>query len=154
MRNIFDQYLQPENRLTHALVTALTEDKRLLWGFLRWVGVNPLPDTRRLEVVEQRLPGEMEASEDETERRGLPDAWIHDNDKWSILIESKISSPLKMDQLRRHRSTAFLRGYEEITVLVIATETPKQSLPEPSGSESWLRRPFWPSRPGGHTSRL
>jgi hypothetical protein len=27
MRNIFDQYAQPENRVTHALMTALDEDR-------------------------------------------------------------------------------------------------------------------------------
>lgn len=35
MRNLFDQYSQPENRLTHALMTALHEDRGLLALFLR-----------------------------------------------------------------------------------------------------------------------
>ena len=35
MRNIFDQYSQPEGRVTRALATALAEDRRLLLGFLR-----------------------------------------------------------------------------------------------------------------------
>ena len=34
MRNIFDQYAQPENRVTHALMTALDEDRVLLGLFL------------------------------------------------------------------------------------------------------------------------
>ena len=30
MRNIFDQYDQPENRLTHALMTTLSMDRKLI----------------------------------------------------------------------------------------------------------------------------
>ena len=35
MRNIFDQYSQPENKLTHSLVSCLYEDKHLLNSFLK-----------------------------------------------------------------------------------------------------------------------
>jgi len=35
LRNLFDQYSQPENRFTHALLTALNEDRKLLNAFLR-----------------------------------------------------------------------------------------------------------------------
>lgn len=64
MRNIFDQYSQPENRLTHALVCALYEDKSLLNNFVRWVTSKPIPRAR-LYIVEQRLPGEGELPEEE-----------------------------------------------------------------------------------------
>ena len=42
MRNIFDQYEQPENRLTHALVTTLDQDRALLGPLLRWL---PVPES-------------------------------------------------------------------------------------------------------------
>ncbi len=35
MRNIFDQYSQPESRVTHALMTAIHKDQALLGSFLR-----------------------------------------------------------------------------------------------------------------------
>jgi hypothetical protein len=35
MRNIFDQYTQAENRVTHAFMTALDQDRKLLGLFLR-----------------------------------------------------------------------------------------------------------------------
>jgi hypothetical protein len=35
LRNVFDKYWQPENRVTHALMTALREDRKLLGRFLR-----------------------------------------------------------------------------------------------------------------------
>ena len=36
MRNIFDQYSHPENRLTHALASCLAEDRKLLRRFVGW----------------------------------------------------------------------------------------------------------------------
>jgi len=38
MRNIFDQYTHPENRLTHALMSSLAADPELLRSFVRWAG--------------------------------------------------------------------------------------------------------------------
>jgi len=35
LRNIFDRYSQPENRVTHALMTAIDEDRSLPRSFLR-----------------------------------------------------------------------------------------------------------------------
>ncbi len=59
-RNIFDQYNQPENRLTHALSSCLNNDRSLLRKFVRWVTEAKPP--QRLEILEQRLPGEEERS--------------------------------------------------------------------------------------------
>ena len=33
MRNVFDQYQQPENRLTHAVISTLNHDRSLQVGF-------------------------------------------------------------------------------------------------------------------------
>jgi hypothetical protein len=94
MRNIFDQYSQPENRLTHALVSALAADRNLLMAFVKWI-TGQRPPTRRLTIVEQNLPGEEDANEtDEASGSSLPDAWIHDGESWAVIIESKIESRL------------------------------------------------------------
>ncbi len=127
MRNVFDQYSQPENRLTHSLVSALAEDKRLLRHFVRWVTGSAPP--KNLLIDEQSLPGDPEIPESESEKRGLPDAWIHDDESWSLLIESKVSSPLKNDQLKRHLRTAERRGYGDIQLLAIDVWEPKRALP-------------------------
>ncbi len=66
----------------------------------------------------------------ESERRGLPDIWIHDNDDWALLIESKIASSIGTDQLRRHYETAKKRGAEKVTVLAITVTKPRSQLPE------------------------
>ncbi len=126
MRNVFDQYEQPENRLTHALVSSLAADTGLLRRFVQWVTDGNHPSSRRLEVLEQRLPGEEEvASEAEAERRGLPDAWIHDGKGWALVIESKIKSPLSRDQLERHRRVAIRREFPNPRLLALVVERPK-----------------------------
>jgi hypothetical protein len=119
MRNIFDQYKHPENRLTHALVCCLVEDQDLLKRFVRWTVGDRLPESWRLTVLEQQLPGEEEPSEEEAEERGLPDAWIHDDKSWALIIESKIAAPLSTDQLNRHRTMAQRRGFKSIFLLAI-----------------------------------
>ncbi len=124
MRNIFDQYLQPENRLTHALVSSLGADPAILSKFVRWVcGENRR--SRRLEIIEQRLPGEEESDEDEAERLGLPDAWIHDGDTWALILENKIQAPLNLSQIARHRRTAERRGFSDIHLVALVAARPK-----------------------------
>lgn len=114
MRNIFDQYSQPENRLTHALAVCLDEHRALMQGFLAWVGVRSPARAKDLLIVEQSLPGDPTESETETERKGLPDIVIHDNDRWCLLVESKVQASLTEDQLRRHERTLRRRGFEKI----------------------------------------
>lgn len=128
MRNIFDQYTHPENRLTHALVSSLAADPELLRNFVRWVTAERAP-TAQLHIVEQTLPGDQEpGEEDEAERRGLPDAWIYDSKGWALVIESKIESPLNRDQLERHLHTADKRGFTNTCLLALVTELPNWSV--------------------------
>ncbi len=150
MRNIFDQYSQPENRLTHALVSCLGNDPKLLRGFVQWATGEKVPAGRRLEIVEQRLPGEEEATDEkEAERRGLPDAWIHDGKGWALIIESKIESPLKRDQLDRHRRVAERRGFSDVHLVALVVEKPRRVsvddliIREWTELYSWLRRERW-----------
>ena len=146
LRNIFDQYSQPENRVTHALMTALQEDRKLLGRFLReLVRVKPPCDPNKLEVLEQQYPGEEEPSEEELERRGIPDGWIFDAEGWCVFIESKVIAKLGADQISRHRRTAERRGFNAITAVAIAPHLPS-TLPadtvllEWQNIYAWLRR--------------
>src|SRR5512146_1891018 len=128
MRNIFDQYTQPENRLTHALISSLEADPKLLRKFIHWVTGKTAPFSRTLKITEQHLPGEAETHGDEEadERRGLPDAWIYNENGWALLIESKIESPLTQDQLERHRRTAEKHAFTDIHLLALVTEPPSR----------------------------
>ncbi len=143
MRNIFDQYSQPENRLTHALVTALAEDGRLLKRFVRWVMGKSAPKGAALDIVEQSFPGEVPRNEEEAEKRGLPDACIYQDDRWVLAIESKVAAKLTYDQLRRHEKTAERRGFKRVAVLAIDTERPVRPLPNAWLFRSWAEIYAW-----------
>lgn len=155
VRNIFDQYTQPENRLTHSLVMALYEDSGLLKAFLTAFGPKNAPPIKGLKIIEQGLPGRMEEDENEAMRRGLPDALIFNKDGWALVIESKISATLTKDQLQRHSRTVTKCGFDKIYGLTITTDTPGFEHPgwkavtwkdvyawanQQKASSSWARR--------------
>ncbi len=126
MRNIFDQYGQQENRLTHALASTLKEDPKVMRQFLQWVLGTGKSIPKHLGIVEQRLPGEEEPqTEQEIEKRGLPDTWIHDGENWSVIIESKIAAPLQRNQLQRHLRMAEARGFTNIHLIALVAHIPK-----------------------------
>ncbi len=143
MRHLFDQYEQPENRLTHALVCCLEEDPKLLRRFVGWVLGSPPPRGSRLQIIEQRLPGEDEAPEEEAGRRGLPDAWVFNDDGWALILESKIASAVSVKQLRRHRATAERRGFDDIHVLAIDVTCAKKPLPRNVLFRTWSEVYVW-----------
>lgn len=132
MRNVFDQYTQPENRLTHALVTALAEDRRLLRRFVEWATELRVVRSVPLEIIEQGLPGVQAETEEDAEKRGLPDACVYQGDEWALLIESKVAAKLNQEQLRRHFRTANRRGFKHVRLLVLDTE--RSSCPLPNGT--------------------
>jgi hypothetical protein len=123
MRNIFDQYSSPENRLTHALGCCLEKDRRLLRHFIRWLtGRTNLP-WQKIKIVEQQIPGSPieDILEDD---RGIPDLWVF-ADEWSLIIENKVMAPVSADQLRRHRGMAQRNGFRTIDLAVFSPEPPK-----------------------------
>ena len=133
MRNIFDQYSQPENRLTHSLATVLHQDRTLLKSFLSTFGPKSYPSVQKLHVIEQSLPGRPEISEDEASKRGLPDALVFDDEGWALVIESKIGSTLTKNQLRRHQKTVERCGYDRVFGMAITVHEPNFEL------EKWRR---------------
>jgi len=89
VRNVFDQYDQPENRLTHALMVTLANDKKLVRPFLKLVGVKRVPALKDIELGLQRVPGqEVDSIKDGKE--GLPDGCFFDQDNWAVIIEAKV----------------------------------------------------------------
>ncbi|MEJ2379313.1 MAG: hypothetical protein P8Y71_29300, partial [Pseudolabrys sp.] len=151
MRNIFDQYSQPENRITHALMTALDQDRKLLGLFLsQLVKVKPPCHPKKLAVLEQQYPGEEEPSEEELERRGIPDGWIFDHEGWCVFIESKVIAKLGSDQINRHRRTAERRGFNSITAVAIAPRLPS-TLPADTVLLEWRDIYAWLHRHGSNS---
>ena len=166
MRNIFDQYEQTENRVTHALITALHEDRYLLSSFLRRiVQVNPAPNTKKLRLLSQQYPGGSEISEEEANNRGVPDAWIFSEDGWCVFIESKVQSSLSSEQIKRHRETAKRRGFRDAIALAIVTDRDRPArvsadakIVEWKQIYSWLRqhssKSIWAGRVADYFDRV
>lgn len=144
MRNVFDQFSLTENRVTHALITALNEDRKLLDLFLRGLlRIRPPCNASELKVCEQTYPDQEELTVPDPDRRGLPDGWIYHDDGWSILIESKVTAPFERDQISRHLSTA-KRWFKTttavaITAHAIAAPPDKVKTLEWSDVYLWLR---------------
>ncbi|MCA9303306.1 MAG: hypothetical protein KC996_04220 [Phycisphaerales bacterium] len=144
MRNIFDQYTQPENRLTHALVCTLHADRSLLRPFLRWAGCKDTPNPEHLHITEQQTPGvPVSGDEDEGKGKGIPDGCVYSDDGWALLIESKVSSSVSIDQLRRHIATARRSGFEEPYLLLLSVDDPPKILPPNTTHHSWREVYAW-----------
>lgn len=142
MRNVFDQYDQPENRLTHALLCSLDADRALLQGFIRWVTGHQKPGPK-LTVNEQSFPGESDTPPEEGDRRGIPDGCIADGFGWALLIESKLTRTWDADQLRRHRATAVRHGLNDVTIVCLTVGTSRQLAPEGCVPRSWSDVYVW-----------
>jgi hypothetical protein len=133
MRNVFDQYVHFENKLSHALLYSLGSDPLLLRRFIKWTAVDQEP-YGRVSVFEQQLPGEKAtSSEDEAMERGLPDGCLCDGSGWGLIIESKVAASADRAQIRRHVSTLIRRGFREphvlwLTVLPVAGRLPRRCI--------------------------
>lgn len=146
MRNIFDQYKKHENRLTHALACCLAEDADLLRSFIKWATGAPAPKSTKLQIVEQRLPGEPEPVQLEVnDDKRLPDAWIFSESGWALLIESKIESRIDIDQIKGHLNTAARRGFAERRLVCLSPIKPvsKIKFPENAVHQTWSDLYTW-----------
>lgn len=142
MRSIFDQYSQPENRLTHALACAIHHDRALLIPFFKWLGVRDVPAASTLQISQQTVPGSYEADE-VPDRRGLPDLAVFDDQGWAVLFESKVQSGLTADQLQRHARTAKRSGYGGARIVALTVDTPKSTLPAGVIHRHWREVYSW-----------
>lgn len=143
MRNLFDQYSQPENRLTHALLSCLDADRPLLQRFVAW-SVHRTVKGQQLEILGQSLPGDqLDISEETAEARGLPDGCIVDGNGWGLLIENKFQAEVTADQIRRHIRTASRRGLSDCVVLVLTVKPVRDGLPAGVAVKKWTEVYAW-----------
>jgi hypothetical protein len=125
MRNIFDQYSQQENRVTHALMVALNEDRDFLSAFLiEFLGIKKPPARKELNILVQQLPGHPTLSEEEASERGIPDGWVYDEDGWCLFIESKVTAQFDAAQIDRHFKEANKRGFRKTVGVAIVVKCP------------------------------
>ena len=162
MRNLFDQFSQPENKLTHALASSLAMDAKLARNFAKWAADLSAKASAKISVSQQGVPGEPNELGDD-ERRSLPDACLYIPEEWCLVIESKVTAAVVADQLARHRQMVG-RSFSKVEVLLLtAASNPRVSAcpgcrRKPSRSRSWrlrhsaARRPSLPvlQRQGHH----
>lgn len=122
-KNIFDQYKHHENRLTHALLVTLDEDRHFLENFLRdiinKIGADkttfPHNQAKKTVLIEQSVPDssgvdirQITTNEDAETSSTIPDGLIVFNDEvsparsWALVIESKINAEHRASQLNGH----------------------------------------------------
>ena len=141
VRNLFDQYTQPENRLTHALCLTLFHDRNLLVPFLKWTGIGDVPNASSLMVAQQTVPGSSfgEAS-DET---GLPDLCIYNAEGWGVFFEMKVQAKLTSSQLKRHISTVQRYGFDKPSLVAVTVEDVTVAVPEGTICLRWSDLYLW-----------
>ncbi len=139
MRNIFDQYSQNENRLTHAFASALHEDSELRADFInRFLSRGVKPRIGSVRIAEQSYPGFPQMSEQDAEAASIPDIWLYDEDSaWCVVVECKITASLTSGQVQRHIRTARQRGFETILPVTISIAGPHDALPSGTVELRW-----------------
>lgn len=144
MRNVFDQYDQPENKLTHALMVTLANDRRLIQPFLKMAGTKKVPALKNIQLGLQRVPGQVIDSNKEGQE-GLPDGCFFDQDGWALIIEAKVQAGISVNQLQRHRKISARYGYDQPHVVLLSIDNPK-SLPDWVTHLEWKKLYGWFTR--------
>ncbi len=142
VRNVFDQYHQLENKLTHALSCTLEKDRSLIVPFLKWLGIADLPPAKDIRVVEQQIPG-TPIRDNECDVDGLPDLCLYTDDGWAVLFEMKVQATLTGKQLQRHAGTAQRAGFSSPKLVAVTVEVSKASLPPGTVVTQWRELYAW-----------
>jgi hypothetical protein len=143
VRNIFDQYSQAENRLSHVLATVLHEDVGLREQFLKEFVGQKTPRAKSVRVSTQSFPGLPPLAEGSSKAESVPDIWLYDDAGWCVIIECKISAPFSTPQITRHVATARRFGFTDISKIAITASAPQQSMPVDVISILWPRIYEW-----------
>ena len=143
MRNIFDQFDQPENKLTHALFCTLCHDRKLIRPFLqKCLRIDNVPSLAELKVTQQSIPGvATESSKDEAS--GLPDMCIYSDEGWGVFFEMKVQATLTSRQLDRHIATAKRYGFKNPILVAISVEQAKESTSKKATCVQWRDLYAW-----------
>lgn len=148
MRNIYDQYEAPEDRLTHALASTLNHDRTLIKPFLsQLLKVDHIPSVNNIVINTQSIPDTKTTSESKYKSRcSRPDINIYDKDnKWAIALESKVQSDIDKNQLKRHEKTLSHNKYEKSYLFVIAVKRPQNHITSKAKVVLWkdIYKWFW-----------
>ncbi|MBI2165116.1 MAG: hypothetical protein HYU29_01780 [Chloroflexi bacterium] len=112
LRNIFDQYSQLENRVTHALAHALVSDMSLRTAFSQQAARHETMGKPAIIVQDRSGQGDS-----------VPDLTILDESGFRITMENKLQlDSVEADQLARHWKRVAYGGQQSGCVLVITPD--------------------------------
>ncbi len=124
-------------------MASLQADPRLLKEFIKWAKAGR--PSGKIVTLEQSLPGAPPTTieRNETQKRGLPDGWIHDANGWALLIESKVAASPSDDQIERHLRTARRRGFERPSLLWLTVTPVGRQLAQGVVNRTWADLYEW-----------
>ncbi len=125
LRNLFDQYHQPENQVTNALLQTLeTSDELKKRFFEKFVRI-PLKRNSKITLQCQKIPGEDENKP--TTSGSVPDGLITDaENSIAVAIESKIGQ----DAINEKQLIKHLQGIKEYKTHCLLVITPDAEQPK------------------------
>ncbi|MFB0518300.1 MAG: hypothetical protein ACETWC_03350, partial [Acidobacteriota bacterium] len=121
--NIFNQYFQPENRVTNALLQVLSIDINLLRGFVKEVMKIDVSLSRSVKLSTLKEPYDKYDRKNlpiiGNESLTIPDAFIYDEENnLNIFIESKLDTTLYYAQLKNHCRGHYLKGFNNFLICI------------------------------------
>jgi hypothetical protein len=140
-RNLFAQYSQPENQLTHALISVLAWEPALARSFVAWATTWQIPASSEIAIEQQHVPGQRRAVE-EGERRSVPDAVLWSGEAWCLVVEAKIGLQLTIDQIKRHHRMVS-HSFDQVIVLAITPDAAPADLPTWARHRTWIEVYAW-----------
>ncbi len=137
VRNIFDQYSQDENRLTHALACALASDPAALRSFLaHFVGIERAKKFGSIQVAEQ--VGHNLKKDPSGRKKSVPDLVIRNQDgRLGVAVECKVKAGTDHGQLQRHFRGLERQGFTHPKVLLISIDGLLEGAPNEFKSTQW-----------------
>ena len=128
MRNIFDQYEQSENRLTHALISTLQQRSKVA-SAVSQVAENQLDSPGATDW--QATASRRQHIGRRNRHKRTPGRILFDDEDSALFVQSKVQAPVSQEtDFERHLRSAAHNGYENAHVVVIAVNRRLDGLPE------------------------
>lgn len=119
LRNVFDQYHQPENHITNSLLLVLDHNRGLLKKTLKYMGIR-LSD-KKIKLLSQVAPKKL------NDKASIPDGYIYTDDfDFCIGIETKIVD----GDLRHQQLIGHVRQLEQYNTSYLLVLSPDEQEPE------------------------
>jgi hypothetical protein len=101
----------------------LDNDRNLLGSFVKDICGSKHPKPHKLHLSVQRYPFSNHYDETEIDDRNIPDAWIFDDEGFTLVFEAKITAILTQIQLAGHQRVSAKQGFDDATFFTIVADS-------------------------------